>query len=81
MKLYKNVSASKAIKASAYDEDRSSAVAEGIKHCLFTADGAPQYSANGDVHGLDFVTWAGDGHSFIVNDDDNEYRVTIQREL
>ena len=53
--------------------DNSDTIIEDIKWVLF-GDG------NYDVS-FKFETWIGDGHSFIVKDDDEqEYRVTVTRE-
>ena len=37
-------------------------------------------NAFGFDHGLKFVSWCGDGHSFIVKDNEVEYRLTITKE-
>ena len=53
--------------------DYSNIIVEDIKFALFE-DGGIDAS-------FKFVTWVGDGHSFIVQDDDGqEYRITVTRE-
>lgn len=54
--------------------DYSSQIIEDIKWVLFD-------DRNFDTSSFKFVTWIGDGHSFIIQDDDGqEYRVTVTRE-
>ena len=61
--------------------DYSYQVIEQIKHGLFDLNDNPQPAADGTDHGLLFVTFAGDGHSFIVNYDGEEYRVQVTKEI
>ena len=60
------------VKASGTEgDDTSWKVVEGIKHALF----------DGDDMIYNFVTFAGDGHSFIVTDGTDEFRVTVSKEV
>lgn len=60
--------------------DKSNSIIEDIKHVLFDVNNNPQQSADGTEHYMKFVTWAGDGHSFIVTQDGKEYRVSVNEE-
>ena len=55
-------------------QDYSSQIIEDIKWVMFNER---------DFHiSFKFETWIGDGHSFIIKDNDGqEYRVTVTREL
>ncbi len=60
--------------------DHSSTIAEDIKHSLFDINDKAQPAADGTVHGLEWNTWCGDSHSFIINQDGVEYRVSVYKE-
>lgn len=62
-------------------EDRSSTIIEDIKHCLFDENNEPQAAADGTEHCLEWNTWCGDQHSFIVTQDGVEYRLSVTKEL
>lgn len=54
-------------------KDNSSQVVEDIKWILFDDRDYDSFTQ--------FETWVGDGHSFIIRDEDGqEYRVTVTRE-
>ena len=56
-----------------YMKDNSSQVVEDIKWILFDDRDYDSFTQ--------FETWVGDGHSFIIRDEDGqEYRVTVTRE-
>jgi hypothetical protein len=61
--------------------DCSSQIIEDVKWFMFE-NGEHEVVANelGGLHGLKFVSWCGDGHSFIVTDGEEEYRLTITKE-
>lgn len=61
--------------------DVSYQVAEEVKHALFDINNLPQSADDSTEHFLEFVTWAGDGHSFIVNYNGEDYRVMISKEI
>lgn len=61
--------------------DSSRILIEDIKHALFDADNNPQAAEDGTTHNMKFHTFVGDGHSFIVNFCNEEYRVTVTREI
>lgn len=61
--------------------DTSYQVAEEVKHALFDINNLPQSAADNTEHFLEFVTWAGDGRSFIVNYNGEEYRVMVSKEI
>ena len=59
----------------------SSQIVENIKWFLFDDESKEIKNEMGFSHGLQFVTWAGDGQCFIVKDaDGTEYRVRVSRE-
>ena len=60
--------------------DNSSNVIEDVKHALFDENDRPQKAADGTEHYLEFLTWCGDQHSFIVTSDGQEYRITVNKE-
>lgn len=62
--------------------DCSSQIIEDIKWFMFE-DGEHEEIENkfGFSHGLRFVSWCGDGHSFLVKDGEEEYRLTISKEV
>jgi hypothetical protein len=61
--------------------DNSSHIVEDIKFFLFGENENNTTNTENFSHGLNFATWAGDGHSFIVTDSDNqEYRITVIKE-
>lgn len=62
-------------------EDYSRLFIEDIKHQLFDENDQPQASADGSIPRFQFWSWVGDGHSFIINDGDSYYRVTVTKEL
>lgn len=56
-----------------YMKDNSSQVVEDIKWILFDDRDYDSFAQ--------FETWVGDGHSFIIRDEDGQkYRVTVTRE-
>lgn len=55
-------------------DDRHSQIVEDIKWFLFD-------DSVGFDHMLQFVTWNGDGESFIVSDGESEYRVRVTKEI
>ena len=61
--------------------DYSSQIIEDIKWFMFE-DGEHKEVKNefGFSHGLKFISWCGDGCSFIVKDNKTEYRLTITKE-
>jgi len=56
-------------------EDESDHIVENLKQTLFDSDNHP---INGFPY--TFKTWCGDSHSFIIEDDGDEYRVIVQKE-
>ena len=61
--------------------DCSSQIIEDVKWFMFE-DGEHNEVKNefGFPHGLEFVSWCGDGRSFIVRDNGEDYRLTITKE-
>lgn len=60
--------------------DNSSQIVEDIKWFLFDDESKEIKNEMGFSHGLQFVTWAGDGRSVIVKDADRiEYRVSVSK--
>ena len=56
-----------------FTKDNSNQVVEDIKKILFDDRDYDSFTQ--------FETWVGDGHSFIIKDEDGqEYRVTVTRE-
>lgn len=61
--------------------DNSSQIVEDVKWFLFDDENKEIKNENGFSHSLQFETWVGDGHSFIIRDEDGqEYRITVTRE-
>ena len=61
--------------------DDSSQIIEDIKWFMFDDATGTVKNEKGFSHGLEFDTWAGDEHSFIVNNDDGtKYRVCVYKE-
>jgi len=62
--------------------DDSSAIIENIKWFLYD-DTSLEHIKNefGFSHETEFVSWVGDGHSFILKEDTGEYRITISKEV
>lgn len=61
--------------------DNSSQIIEDIKWFMFGEGDRKVENDFGFSHELQFVTWAGDGHCFIVKDaDGNEYRIRVSKE-
>ena len=62
--------------------DNSSQIVEDIKWFMFDDESKEIKNENGFSHGLQFVTWAGDGQCFIVKDaDGTEYRIRVSKEM
>ena len=62
--------------------DNSSQIVEDIKWFMFDDESKDIKNENGFSHGLQFVTWAGDGQCFIVKDaDGTEYRIRVSKEI
>lgn len=63
-------------------EDRSSQIIEDLKWFLFQ-DGTLDVIKNefDFENPTKFVSWTGDGRSFIITDGDNEYRIAISKEV
>ena len=60
--------------------DNSSQIVEDIKWFLFDDESKEIKNEMGFSHGLQFVTWTGNEHCFIVKDADGiEYRVRISK--
>lgn len=62
--------------------DDCSQIIEDIKWFMFE-DGEHEEVKNefGFAHGLKFLSWCGDGHSFIVKAGQEEYRLIISKEV
>ena len=58
-------------------------IIEDIKWFMFDEQETHENIKNemGFSHGLKFVTWCGDGCSFIVTDGSDEYRIIIRKEI
>lgn len=63
-------------------DSRCSQLIEDIKWFMFDTGKNPKVKNEyGFTHGLEFVTWKGDGHSFICKDYEGiEYCISIARE-
>ena len=62
--------------------DNSSQIVEDIKWFMFDDESKEIKNENGFSHGLQFVTWVGDGQCFIVKDaDGTEYRIRVSKEM
>lgn len=62
--------------------DNSSQIIEDIKWFMFDDESREIKNENGFSHDLKFVSWVGDGQSFIVKGlDGKEYRVRISKEM
>lgn len=62
--------------------DNSSQIVEDVKWFMFDDESKEIKNENGFSHGLQFVTWVGDGQSFIVKDaDGTEYRIRVSKEM
>ena len=62
--------------------DNSSQIVEDVKWFMFGDESKEIKNENGFSHGLQFVTWAGDGQCFIVKDaDGTEYRIRVSKEM
>lgn len=62
--------------------DNSSQIVEDVKWFMFDDESKEIKNENGFSHGLQFVTWVGDGQCFIVKDaDGTEYRIRVSKEM
>jgi len=65
------------------ETDRCSQIIENIKWFLYDDEDIVDFPKNefDFNHGTTFVTWVGDGHSFIISDGKDEYRIMISKEV
>lgn len=62
-------------------DDYSSQIVEDIKWFMFDDESKEIKNENGFSHRLQFVSWTGDGQSFIVKDlEGMEYRIHVSKE-
>ena len=62
--------------------DNSNQIVEDIKWFMFDNESKEIKNENGFSHSLQFVTWVGDGQSFIVKDaDETKYRIRVSKEI
>ena len=62
--------------------DCSSQIVEDVKWFMFDENIKVISNETGFQHGLKFLTWCGDGESFIVSDSNgDEYRIRVTKEI
>jgi len=62
-------------------QDRCSQIIENLKFFMYDSeDDLIVKNEFGFEHDTKFVSWVGDGHSFIITDGKDEYRIQISKE-